>query len=77
MSDPTRVTVNLTGRSLADLDATAERTNKTRTDTIHQAIAVYTRLAEAVETGSGAHRMTINGTKCVLLVGGTWMRETA
>jgi hypothetical protein len=75
MSDVTRVTVNLTGKALAALEAAAARTGDTRTDTTNRAIHLYNRLTEAVETGSGAHRLTINNVDCVLLVGAHWIKE--
>jgi hypothetical protein len=49
----TRVTVNLTPRSVTALDSAVARTGDSRTDTINRALQVYDLVLELLERGDG------------------------
>jgi hypothetical protein len=54
----TRVTVNLTPRSIGALDRASRATGDTKTDTINRALQVYALVQELVERGGGSLKVT-------------------
>jgi hypothetical protein len=54
----TRVTVNLTPRSITALDRASRATGDTKTDTINRALQVYALVQELVERGGGSLKVT-------------------
>lgn len=50
----TRVTVNLTPRSITALERTSRATGDTKTDTINRALQVYALVQELADRGGGS-----------------------
>ena len=50
-----RLTVNLTPRSSAALDAAVELTGDTKTDAINRAIQIYAYLEQVIQDGGSVH----------------------